>query len=781
MRILSNISIHRKLIMIQVVTTLLVIIFCSVLFTWVDFKSIKKNKENNLTTVTKILGQNMVAPLLFNDEEVAIDLIEDLKIVKSIQNVIVIDSVGDYFASYQRSVQSVFQPDTLMHSNSSLLYVDDHLLLKQAIYSENDLIGYLFVKADNTELNEHFQNRINTTFLVAFIAIIFAYALAFIFQKYISSPIIELESLMGKVIRTKDFSVRSPLYGKDEIGRMSGAFNKMLEQIQFHDKALKDTNNQLEQRVEERTTELKEKNQRLIKANKIAEESRLAKEQFLASMSHEIRTPLNAIIGFQELMSESELTDQQKEYLHSIDFASRNLLVIINDILDLSKIEAGKLKLEIVDLKIETIVKSVMELMDYKAKEKGIGLHFDIDSRIPEILKGDPSRLSQILLNLLSNAVKFTNEGEVDLNVQLLFETDKEVTIRFIVSDTGIGIAKENLEAIFDRFIQVDQGENKQSGTGLGLAIVKELIEIQDGKIDVKSTIGSGSTFTVTLSFRKLSSTELKQERISEEIKKLPEEKLEGLRVLLVEDIDFNQQLVRNIMRHWNCQLDIAANGKIALDYLNSKAYDVVLMDIQMPVMDGYEATQRIRSSSEPKIKNIPIIALTAHASYAEADRCLQLGMNEYLSKPFRLNDLKTKILRVLGNYAPINPVSDNSTLNEDTLFDLTNLKEHAGEDTEFLTDILQEFLVDTESKINEMTELLKKGDLNELKRLAHSLKGVVLTVGMRKTAASVIQIETIIKKEQNPDAIPIIMESIRKDFDLVKEELQRELDSLAD
>ncbi len=407
---------------------------------------------------------------------------------------------------------------------------------------------------------------------------------------------------------------------------------------------IKKLNSELEQRVIERTTQLQKVNKELEKAKIVAEESKASKELFLASMSHEIRTPLNAIIGFQQLLKNSPLNDEQKEYVESIDFAGKNLLVIINDILDLSKIEAGKFQFEETKFNVSDITKSVIELVDHRAKEKNIKLFVYVDSTIPAVLYGDSSRLSQILLNLIGNAIKFTEKGEIKISVNDLEDTEKDMLCEFVVEDTGIGISPENLSLIFERFSQESaETSRKFGGTGLGLTISKHLVEMQGGKIEAKSEKGKGSTFKFQLRFKKTSLHANQDSNIHED-ETSTTINFRKLKILLAEDVLLNQRLVVKIMEKWGHDLDVAENGQIAFEKLKENDYDLILMDIQMPVLDGYGATALIRSLPEMHKQSIPIVALTAHASQAEAEKCINLGMNAYVTKPFNQQSLQQVI-----------------------------------------------------------------------------------------------------------------------------------------
>ena len=378
-------------------------------------------------------------------------------------------------------------------------------------------------------------------------------------------------------------------------------------------------------------------------AQKIAENATKVKQQFLSNMSHEIRTPMNAIIGFTKVMLKTELTEKQKEYLSAIEISGDALIVLIDDILDLAKVEAGKMTFEQVPFRLSYNVSSMMHLFEPKLQEKNIKLIKEYDERIPEVLLGDPVRLNQVMLNLLGNAVKFTSAGKITVNVGLLEEDDKKVTVEFSIKDTGVGIKKENLDTIFGSFQQASNDTTRLfGGTGLGLSIVKQLLEPQGGNISVESEVNKGSTFSFTLSFSK---TKAKVEFI-QEIMQLDTD-MKGIKVLVVEDMALNQLLMKTLLDDFGFGCDIAINGKIALEKLNDNPYDIILMDLQMPEMNGFETTNYIRN----KMKlTIPIIALTADVTTVDVGKCKEAGMNDYIAKPINEKLLYSKMVTLLKN-----------------------------------------------------------------------------------------------------------------------------------
>lgn len=381
-------------------------------------------------------------------------------------------------------------------------------------------------------------------------------------------------------------------------------------------------------------------------ATRIAIEAVKAKQQFLSNMSHEIRTPMNAIIGFTKVVLRTEVTEKQKKYLETIKTNKDALIVLINDILDLAKVDAGKMTFTQVPFKMSISISAMLHLFETKIYEKNLQLIKEYDDTIPEVLVGDPVRLHQIILNLVSNAVKFTSKGKIIVGVKLLNQNSEKATIEFSVTDTGIGIPESKLSTIFENFQQATSSTSRlYGGTGLGLAIVKQLVEPQGGTIDVKSKMNEGSVFSFKLSFQKtVSEAELKTEIIEME----PE--IKNIKVLVVEDIAINQLLMKTLLDDFGFQRDIAANGKIAIEKLLINKYDIILMDLHMPEMNGFEATEYIRAEIDSKI---PIIALTADVTTVDLEKCKAVGMNDYIAKPVDERVLYSKIINLIQKSTP--------------------------------------------------------------------------------------------------------------------------------
>lgn len=528
------------------------------------------------------------------------------------------------------------------------------------------------------------------------------------------------------------------------------------------------------------TTERKKSETAFRKAIREAESANAAKSIFLAKMSHEIRTPLNAVIGLSKLMRDTPLNPEQQNLNDKLLLSGENLLVTINEILDFSKIEAGKIELETLPFSMAELMKRVYSLHEHAAEEKMIAFTTVKDDNIPGALIGDPARLQQVLTNLVTNAIKFTKSGRIEVSCKLVSSDRTKARVLFSVTDTGIGISSESLAHVFESFKQEDESVTRHyGGTGLGLAISKQLVGLMGGELLVESEKGKGSRFYFTITLRisdeKLLKKELKRVRFEPRI-------LEGKKLLVVEDNGFNQFIIKSILEKWGASVDIAENGQIAVSQLWLSEYDLVLMDMQMPVMDGLTATRMIRSD----LNNLtPIIALTANVTKEAVEKAFEAGMNEYISKPFEEEDLYTKVLKALGkevSYDSEPVVTDRNPgaqeRKEEIYYDLTKLSRSVGGDSEHIMGTLMKFLEIIPEYYDNLQNAYDQRQFTRLHAAAHKLKSSVDLVASKQIRDLVQQINDCSADASEHHKLGAFFHRLKKVFPLMisqVEELIRE------
>ncbi|MEO8788632.1 MAG: PAS domain S-box protein, partial [Chitinophagaceae bacterium] len=482
-------------------------------------------------------------------------------------------------------------------------------------------------------------------------------------------------------------------------------------------------------------------------ATLVAEGAVKSKQQFLSNMSHEIRTPMNAIIGFTKVVLKTDLSAKQREFVNAIKLSGNTLIVLINDILDLAKVDSGKMTFEKIPFRLASSISSMTHLFESKVQEKDIKLITEYDSAIPEVLLGDPVRLHQIILNLVSNAIKFTNIGKITVSVRISKEDDEFVTIQFSIIDTGVGIAANKIDSIFENFQQASSGTSRlYGGTGLGLAIVKQLVEAQGGNIMVNSTINEGSIFSFSLVFQK-TSAEIAEE---DELLELDSE-LKNIKVLVVEDMALNQLLMKTLLDDFGFERDIAANGKLAIVKMKKKSYDIILMDLQMPEMDGFETTRYIRNTLKSKI---PIIALTADVTTADLVKCKAAGMNDYIAKPVDERILYSKIIglvkrRIQKGYIP-DGMNKTAKIKPEKCTNMSYLRGITKSDPELMMEIIALYLEQTPILVNALKNGLLDKDWNALHAAAHKMIPSFMIVGISS------DFEIMAKKVQDYSGTPV-------------------------
>jgi len=663
MSIFSRLSLKHKITaIIMLICTSALILTCSVLFVFEQLHNIEEIKDE-LAVYADMMAESCRATLSFDAPAEAkknLTLLHvDLKIVETM----LYDSSGKIFADYHRDEKHSFHP--ALPEQDGCHFEKGSLVLFRTIMLDGEKLGTLFIQADLKEAYAALIRGIGTLLMMILISSIIAYALAARLQKVISRPILDLVETAAQISDKKDYSVRAARGSDDEIGLLINTFNHMLQQIEQHQSDLQNINVQLEEKVRERTAELSDSwakteqvNRELAKsveqANLMAKEAQAANEaksEFLANMSHEIRTPMNAIIGFSDILSDEELTEEQGGFVNNISNSGHRLLQLINDILDFSKIEAGKMDVEMTECSLKQLFASVKSIMLPFAIEKGLKFKIVEDSALPTNIRTDPARLEQCLINLTNNAIKFTEQGHVHLKVSLNEKDDKSF-IRFEVEDTGIGIPLEKQKKVFESFAQADGSHTrKYGGTGLGLSITKQLTELLGGQITLTSGEGKGSVFTIEIptgidpekqpfldrhniaSYSNFGSDHIQQPEYSGH-------------VLVAEDDRINQILIKSLLRKMDLEITIVADGEQAVQKALEEQFDLILMDIQMPHMNGYEATKKLKAW---KI-SAPIIALTAYAMDGDKEKCIEAGCDDYLTKPID----REKLLELIGKYLPV-------------------------------------------------------------------------------------------------------------------------------
>ncbi len=525
-------------------------------------------------------------------------------------------------------------------------------------------------------------------------------------------------------------------------------------------------------------TDQKKMEDQLKVAKLVADRSSKSKDIFLTNMSHEIRTPLNAIMGLGKLLSKSDLNGQQKSYLNGIESASVNLLGIINDLLDFSKIEAGKITLEHISFNLGTICSQVITILGHKAEEKGLILTHEIDERIAPVLIGDPFRINQIFMNMVSNAIKFTEKGSVYLKAFLIDTSDGWQKILVVVEDTGVGIKEEYLDSIFDKFTQEDETVvRKFGGTGLGMSITKQLMELMGGTITVNSKKNVGTTISLTFRFK------IGTSRVLEKKKTIKNDTgiISGKRILLVEDNNLNRLLAYTILTDYGAVVLEAENGLQATEIMKTEDFDLVLMDIQMPVMDGMQATRIIRKEIN---KSVPILALTANAIKGKENLFLDAGMNDFIFKPYNEINLVNPISKWLGktehdivtspeigeHIAEVEaaPVAD------EKLYDLSKLLAIGRNDPNFIKKMLGLFVTETPPGVEKLVEGYMSGDLETVRYFAHRMKPSITNLGILGLKDDILKIEFI--KEKGPEMEQLVeklQNTINRVVDQIRVEYQ--------